>query len=305
MAHRNIYIWLWVSLALAGCAAPPQAAVDTFEPALYMPQPTVRIPLINGGNLQWRVRATVNGESGIFILDTGANFSIITPQFAEKLGLYDAAMGKPGATRAKESTLKYAPINSFKLGSIEYFGFYAAILDLDHISRAIDAEVAGILGNNLLNQTAYAIDWKRNLLTLESRTVEIPTNALRISIHNNRIFCPVRINGKEIPFALDTGAYRCLLAEPEIANLSIPGEKISQLEVPEIDITDAQRRKRPLVTLDKLLIGTIDRRSYPMLVWNHNVLGMDLLEGYILTVDARRNWLLLSEKSSPLELTAP
>ena len=31
------------------------------------------------------------------------------------------------------------------------------------------------------------------------------------------------------------------------------------------------------------------------MIWSHSVLGMDLLKSYILTVDPRRNWLLLSE----------
>src|SRR4051812_16661419 len=113
MKHLKICIWLWVWLALAGCASPPQSAhMSSFEPSLFMPQESVRVPLINGGNLQWRVRAVVNGQPGIFILDTGANFSIITPQFAKRLGLYDAAVaGKFAAPHPTDHTVKYAPIH--------------------------------------------------------------------------------------------------------------------------------------------------------------------------------------------------
>jgi predicted aspartyl protease len=302
MKRATTGVWLLICLVLAGCSSLHQSSkMDAYEPSLLMQHPSVQVPLINGGNLQWRVSAIVNGQSGIFILDTGADFTILTPQFAKRLGLYsDALKGRFAGSQSIDRKVKYAPINSFKLGTVKYFNFYAAILDLDHINQAMHSDVAGIIGNNLLNQTAYSIDWKKNTLTLDSRRIDPPADAIPISIRNNRIYCLAQINGKEVPFALDTGAYRCLLSNEELAHLGIPEKKKSLVEMPQIDIAEARQLKQTLIKVDEFKFGKISRKDYPMLIWDHNVLGMDLLESYILTVDARRNWLLLSEQSSPL-----
>jgi predicted aspartyl protease len=124
-----------------------------------------------------------------------------------------------------------------------------------------------------------------------------PDNAIPVSVRTNRIFFNVKVNGKRTEFALDTGAYRSLLSTRDMDRLGIPAHKKHLVEAPEIDIEKAVSQKQTVATLDHLKIGLIDRKDFPIMIWNHSVLGMDLLKPYILTVDARRSWLLLSEAS--------
>ena len=256
------------------------------------------MPLINGGNQQWRVQAEVNGQPGIFILDTGANLTLITPQFAAKLGLGDAAPEvKPTGAHAKTPAAKMVRLGSLKLGDMNYVGFYAPVVNLDHINEAMQTEVAGILGNNLLNKTAYQIDWNRNtLLLMHTPRPERPPDALPITIREHRIFINAQINGQPAEFALDTGAYTSTLASAEVARLRIPANKQGKVMTPKIDISGSQMAvAQTQVQLDTFSAGPISIPNYTLLTWDHNVLGMNLLQPWILTVDPWQGWLSLKK----------
>src|SRR5258705_13750613 len=86
--------WLVFCAVLAGCAAVPKPSeLAPYNPECLMDHETSQVPLIRAPNSQWRVKVDVNGISGIFILDTGADFTVITPQFARKLGFREGATG--------------------------------------------------------------------------------------------------------------------------------------------------------------------------------------------------------------------
>lgn len=298
MTNLKTGVWILSCLLLTGCASLKTVSqAQLCEPYLFMESESVTVPLSSGNNSQWRVKAMVNGYPGEFILDTGAEFTSITPEFAEKLKLIGDTNANTHFTKVSSTgkQIQNVAISSFKIGDLEYFNFYAAILDLKHINQAVHSEIAGILGNNLLNQTAYTINWKSNTLTFTTRLQKPPDSAIPISIRTNRIFLNVKVNGKSTEFALDTGAYRSLLSTKDMHRLAIPAEKKHQIEAPEIDVEKAVNQQHTIATLDHLKIGLIDRRNFPIMIWSHSVLGMDLLKPYILTVDARRNWLLLSE----------
>jgi predicted aspartyl protease len=157
--------WILSCLLLTGCASLKTASqTQMCEPYLFMERESVTVPLSSGQNSQWYVKAMVNGHPGEFILDTGAEFTSITPEFAEKLKLTSDAVADAHFTQvsATGKKIQNVPISSFKVGDVEYFNFYAAILDLKHINQAVRSDIAGIIGNNLLNQTAYTINWNSN-----------------------------------------------------------------------------------------------------------------------------------------------
>ncbi len=284
-------------LVLAGCASYPRAPkskLSSYDPECFMDHETVQVPMSHDGTRQWRVNAEVDGVPGVFVVDTGADFTVITPQFAQRLAATDGASGDRLISRKFHGArVDFAKITRFQLGGAAYAGFYAPVINLDHINRAMHTEVAGILGNNLLNKTAYEADWNRDVLTLESRSSESPAGAIPISIRNNRVYLQVRINGRAAEFALDTGAYRSTLALPEVARLKIPAEKQSDIDAPRIDVNGAEHLKQTQAELDTFEVGPIRRANYQIITWEHNALGMDLLAPWVLKVDARRGWMAL------------
>ncbi|MDB6016109.1 MAG: hypothetical protein JWR19_598 [Pedosphaera sp.] len=293
----KLVYWLLLGVSLSGCVTTHKSSdLNAYNPECLMATESVQVLLLNDNNYQWRVQVEVNGIPGTFILDTGSDCTIITPQFARKLGLLDnAKAGRLVSHDSKSGKVRFADITSLHMADVDYIGFYAPILDLDHINRALNTEVAGILGNNLLNKTAWQIDWRRNTLTLKSLSSEPPPDAIPIVIRHNRIYLTVLVNGRPTEFALDTGAYRSVLAHKELARLQIPADKRSEINAPKIDIKGAQYFKQTQVQLDSFQVGPIQRTDFFMLTWDHNALGMDLLSSWILKVDARHRWLSLTD----------
>jgi predicted aspartyl protease len=290
---------LW--MLLAGCATVPRPSRrDPYDPDCLLGSGSVTVPLINQRNYQWQVRAEVNGVSGVFILDTGAEHTLITPQFARQTGLWEASSegrlldgnGGPGKVR-------FARLSVLRLGDAAYLRFYVPIIDLDHIQRALNTEIDGILGNNVLDKTAFEIDGRRNLLTLQARSSTPPPKSIPITVRRGHLYVQARINGRTAEFALDTGAYRSTLAVRELRRLQIPSSKQTQTEAPKIDINTAEILKLTDAQVDSFEAGPILRTNYSLRVWNHNALGMDLLTPWVITVDARQGWMSLVKPATP------
>ncbi len=288
----------WLSMfavLLAGCVTVPKyGELKPYDPECFMEQETAQVPLTNDRGYQWRVNVDVDGVQGMFVLDTGSDLTLVTPQFAQKLA---QAGDEQYILTAHGIKTNYMKIGRLRMGTADFVGFYAPVVNLDHINRAMGTEVAGILGNNLLNKMSYEADWGRNLLTLKSRSSPPPEGAIPITIRHNRVFLRAYLDGKEAEFALDTGAYRSTLAAKELRRLRIPPERRSEIEAPRIDINSAQEVKQVEVRLDTFQAGPIVRTNYAIITWEHSALGMDLLRSWILRMDARQGWMALTRPS--------
>ena len=80
----------------------------------------------------------------------------------------------------------------------------------------------------------------------------------------------------------------------ELARLQIPNVKKRPTEIWRVDIVEPGPQKEIEVTLDTFKLGKLDRTQVPMMLWDNNLIGMDLLESWVLTFDARANWMTLT-----------
>lgn len=282
---------------LVGCASnPPQPTKDSFEPDLMILKSRVELPMTPVGNHQWQVSAELGGVRGIFALDTGSETTVITPQFAEKIGLLKTATrGKFGGPNPLHQQVRYAKLNSAWFDGLLFANFYVPILSLDHLNRATHTHLDGILGNNILSKVVCSFDWKKHLLTLDPEPAPKPPNAIPIVSRKRRIFLNATVNGSPVEFAVDTGAYSSSITENELRRLYIPAAKISQVKIPRADIAEISPLQQTQASLDIFQLGPISRTNFPILTWHDNVIGMDLLEGGRLILNANAGWMSLGE----------
>jgi predicted aspartyl protease len=294
---------LWFCLALTGCASSPRTFTkDSYDPYLMVQQSPAQLPLLSAGNHQWQVRAELNGESGNFAVDTGSDTTIITPQFAQKLGLLDTALkGDFHGSNQIGQQARFAHLTYLRLGGLLYVNFYVPILNLDHLNRATHTQLDGILGNNVLDKTTCTLDWQNHLLTLNADGLAQPANALPITTRHYHTYLTALVNGQPLEFVLDTGAYSSSLTENDSVRLQIPEPKKSQIQMPRADITEINPLKQTQVSLDSFQLGPINRTNFPMLTWHNNVLGMDLLEPWVVTFDTRAHWLSFTQPDPSLQ----
>src|SRR4051794_18465242 len=114
MASAKIAMAFLLCLLASGCHSTSESTgMKPYEPYLLMERESVTVPLVYGSNLQWLVKATVNGRQGLFILDTGATSTIITPQFARQLGLTNAAEIRTTTIKETGQNIENVPLQSF------------------------------------------------------------------------------------------------------------------------------------------------------------------------------------------------
>jgi hypothetical protein len=170
-------------LALSACdgiapAPPPAAKVDyrpeeagTVDHALCLLGFTA-IPLREArGTGHHLVAAAVNGKEGVFVLDTGANLSVIDTDHAAFFGLAGAKGSRGGATGLGGSNVaRQVSISSLALGGIRVRQRRMVVTDLGAIGDALaplsGGAVHGIIGQDALKEHRAVIDVERPLLYL-------------------------------------------------------------------------------------------------------------------------------------------
>jgi hypothetical protein len=62
----------------------------------------------------------------------------------------------------------------------------------------------------------------------------------------------------------------------------------------QVDIADARRVQGTELTVDTFALGPINRTNYSLVTWTHSVIGMDLLEPWVVSFSIHDGWLALS-----------
>ena len=119
------------------------------------------VPL-RGDGTSWLVQATVNGRTeGLFLLDTGASYCVITPSLARELALpptgsYVNVLTANGSVKAPVVRLRSLELNGTRAQDVQAI-----------VHDAVGPKLDGVIGLNFLNRFRYAVDPQRRELELE------------------------------------------------------------------------------------------------------------------------------------------
>ena len=117
------------------------------------------------------IEATINGREGEFVLDTGANMTVIDLAHVDRFGIsptsgaVGGALGVGGGGQARRS-----PIDSFRIGAVEVRQRRVVTADLGQLLRSLGrvsgTTVYGIVGQDVLKEHRAIIDVARPMLYL-------------------------------------------------------------------------------------------------------------------------------------------
>lgn len=117
------------------------------------------------------VEARLNGRPALFVLDTGANLSVIDDRFAagfgldERDGVRGGGVAIGGAVSARQLS-----IDSLALGGVPVRQRNIVVADLGHLIQSMrplaGGAVHGLIGQDVLNEHRAVIDMDRPLLYL-------------------------------------------------------------------------------------------------------------------------------------------
>ncbi|MEO0046197.1 MAG: hypothetical protein RL705_1388 [Bacteroidota bacterium] len=118
------------------------------------------------------IKATINGVSGNFILDTGASNSCVGFDRIEKFNL-KAGKSKTKASGAGGTGMmtKIAKNNALKIGRWQTEELHLVIFDMSHVNEALTQykakPVDGIIGADILLEGKAIIDYYNHCLYLK------------------------------------------------------------------------------------------------------------------------------------------
>jgi len=117
------------------------------------------------------VEARLNGREGLFVLDTGANLSVVDDDYAAQFGL-SARGARPGGGFAigGEVSASQVRIDSLVLGGVSVRQRNIVVANLSQLTAAMrplaGGHVHGLIGQDVLNEHRAVIDVARPILYL-------------------------------------------------------------------------------------------------------------------------------------------
>ena len=235
-----------ILLPLAAVGASPGAAL-----AVCVVDDKASIPLtVSGGVIT--VPVAVNGITGPFILDTGAQRSVVTEAAVHRLGLArdewvgTTMRGIGGINRRPNADPRSLTLGGIPLVRRTLLHDKSLTVGILPRTRAGNLVIDGLLGRDFLSLFDLDLDVPRLRLTLykvhDCAGRFLPWQARYIAVRltvpaNSALVVPVEVNATPLRALLDTGASASLLAAPGMHRLGIkpanltadPGEPVSGL----------------------------------------------------------------------------
>ena len=142
------------------------------------------VSLMSGRDLLFTREVKINGHTaGVFVIDTGANVSMIEKSVAEKLGLSQNLNVLDGINDRKKK--RFLQVDSFQIGNIEIKNHLIYTGSFSQSYFKFKEKVIGVLGGDILGMMPYTIDNKNLILKFYKRDSFKPQGQeFPLEIHN-------------------------------------------------------------------------------------------------------------------------
>ncbi|HEX3110360.1 MAG TPA: retropepsin-like aspartic protease [Thermoanaerobaculia bacterium] len=191
---------------------PPQSGPD--DVAWLRPNAKSQTLPFNFDNNHIMILTTVNGVGPIwFLVDTGANFTVISQSRVAEFGLtpYGGLKTIGGGSSAAGGS--YVQHVTYRFGDVELRDQHAAVLELKGLDKLYGMPLGGILGFDFLSRFVTDIDYVKNTLTLRPRTFDtshLKDSHVPLVMQGEQPYFggKIRVGEETIPawFILDVGA---------------------------------------------------------------------------------------------------
>lgn len=174
------------------------------------------------------VNATVDGQQGKYLFDSGAPAMVINREVKSKTAVFTSVRGNIDAQEAL--------VHEVVIGSIIRKDVEAWYMDLSDVERRLGIRVDGLLGADILSNYDLLIDYKdRTMSFLDGSKFHnsnpLFTNVVAVpfeSYYDNLPVVKIIIKGKTLRMSFDTGAGVSVIGEDAI---EISGTTIDRLQL--------------------------------------------------------------------------
>ena len=200
---------------------------------LSVAQRAERIPFKLYGNHLLVVQGTLGKlKKRNFLIDTGANPSVVGMQLAQQLDVQPltSQSGTMDVVSGRIDT-HYASLSSLQVGPVTRQSIPVAIVDLGFLRSQMGTHVDAVIGLDVLGHNSFVIDYESKHIIF--RPIEASGTAVPFTSGPPLITVPMQVDGKPVRVLVDTGTDGLILFRNHLggwdARLSEATMKISDL----------------------------------------------------------------------------
>lgn len=208
-------------------------------------------------NKMIHVRAIIDGQAGLCIIDTGSPSVILNRQGRQECETVQAA------TLASEMKIYSAKINHISLGELRFENISGLAIPFNEFAADRSEKILGLLGYGLLKNHEILFDFQNHLLhlfPLENAAIyrsAQPQKRIRFSMEGHLPVINVKVGDRKLRFGLDTGAAVNVI-DAALLN-ELPQTLLRDLDIELLRCLDGQYQK-----VESAMINQLSLEDYPL-----------------------------------------
>lgn len=257
------------------------------------------IPFQRSGNLIL-IQAKIDGQSGNFILDTGAPYLVLNSTYFSD----PATPLETASSLAGEFSVSNSSMHKLSIGETAWDDLEADLAPLGAVENAKGVRIHGLLGRSLFEGYELIIDYRKNQITLirlDNKGVRIENLDKRNQVFTcalkespDALMCKVKIGNSKLRAVVDTGAEISVLDKNVPADVAkelnidrrfylngvggnrveVLSGRLSSLELDGLEIRNTQFVMSSLEAMNKVYTKRIDA-----------ILGFPIFSAYLLSIN--------------------
>jgi predicted aspartyl protease len=251
------------------------------------------------------IRVEVNDTTGLFLVDTGSDRTIIDSAFSQSLGLKSSGTALVERNYSTEEHVT-ATAERVRIGSKTWTSVPLVLLDLTMLSRMHTASISGVLGTDLLSGMTMRLSYSSGVAEIVG-DIEPGTLPIALDRVRRRYFVPVVIGATPMKMLLDSGTNLTALSSSAWQSLPLSSRAKGTIEgiqssgsptgallacIPSIQVGDAILRDFALRVISSPTSGSFADATFP------GILGGDILEHFELTLDLEHSVMYLKRDAA-------
>jgi predicted aspartyl protease len=248
------------------------------------------------------VNARVNGVPAVLMLDTGAEYSVLDRQFAQRLGLRSIAIADLRKLYSSEST-EIMLVSTLETQTMHGSDVKVITDDLTATSRALGEHIDGVLGDDLLQTSTITLDYGAGSMSVDPAAGVHHGVLIKLRKLDDRYFVLLELDRVPMALLLDTGTNFSMLSQSGLQKLNHDRTEdpiINGVRSPGTSATSQ------LVCIHQLVIGGISYQHFPMRVQPttsaglfadpgiDGLLGSDFLGQFVVELDLANRTMYLN-----------
>ncbi len=194
------------------------------------------------------IASELEGQEGYFVFDTGADAIVINKQVDQHDVLAFETL--TGAINTSKIVVNKITLGNYVLNDIQAFAY-----DLSSVEKFTNKKLLGIIGTRFLEGEVLFIDNINNVIQILDRNQVKNTSGQqfitsKIWLENGVPIVPLKIDGKEYKFGLDTGSSVSVINNQLVkANSSVFSQNSAAVNVHTLDKNEVAHQQTVVIEI--------------------------------------------------------